>query len=59
MEAIKNKENCENLEIKHDLSNTVFKGSLNRMIKRITKTKKNMVGRKVVVLQQVKIHGLL
>lgn len=57
--AIKNKENCENLEIKHDLSHTVLKGNLKRMMKRIAKTENKIDGMEVVGLQEPKIAGLL
>ena len=56
IEAIKNKENCENLEIKHDLSHTVLKGNLKRMMKRIAKTENKM---DVIGLKESKIAGLL
>lgn len=59
MEAIKNKENCENLEIKHDLSRTVLKGNLKRMMKRIAKTENKIDGMEVLGLQESKIAGLL
>lgn len=59
VEAIKNKENCENLEIKHDLSNTVLKGNLKRMMKRIAKAENKIDGMEVVGLQESKIAGLL
>ena len=59
IEAIKNKENCENLEIKHDLSRTVLKGNLKRMMKRIAKTENKIDGIEVLGLQESKIAGLL
>lgn len=59
IEAIKNKENCENLEIKHDLSRTVLKGNLKRMMKRIAKTENKIDGMEVLGLQESKIAGLL
>ena len=59
VEAIKNKENCENLEIKHDLSNTVLKGNLKRMMKRIAKAENKIDGMEVIGLQESKIAGLL
>ena len=59
IEAIKNKENCENLEIKHDLSKTVLKGNLKRMMKRIAKTENKIDGMEVLGLQESKIAGLL
>lgn len=59
IEAIKNKENCENLEIKHDLSHTVLKGNLKRMMKRIAKTENKIDGMQVIGLQESKIAGLL
>lgn len=59
VEAIKNKENCVNLEIKHDLSHTVLKGNLKRMMKRIAKTENKIDGMEVVGLEETKIAGLL
>ena len=59
IEAIKNKENCENLEIKHDLSHTVLKGNLKRTMKRIAKTENKIDGMEVLGLKESKIAGLL
>lgn len=59
VEAIKNKENCVNLEIKHDLSHTVLKGNLKRMMKRVAKTENKIDGMEVVGLEETKIAGLL
>ena len=59
IEAIKNKENCENLEIKHDLSHTVLKGNLKRMMKRVAKTENKIDGMDVIGLKESKIAGLL
>lgn len=59
IEAIKNKENCENLEIKHDISHTVLKGNLKRMMKRVAKTENKIDGMQVIGLQESKIAGLL
>ena len=57
--AIKKEENCENLKIKHDLSNTVLKGRLKRMMKRVAKTEHFIDGMEVKGLKETKTMGLL
>ena len=57
--AIKREENCENLKIKHDLSNTVLKGRLKRMMKRVAKTEHYIDGMEVKGLKETKTMGLL
>lgn len=57
--AIKREENCENLKIKHDLSNTVLKGRLKRMMKRVAKTEHFIDGMEVKGLKETKAMGLL
>lgn len=57
--AIKREENCENLKIKHDLSNTVLKGRLKRMMKRVAKTEHYIDGMEVRGLKETKTMGLL
>ena len=57
--AIKREENCENLKIKHDLSNTVLKGRLKRMMKRVAKTEHYIDGMEVKGLKETKAMGLL
>ena len=59
VEAIKNKENCENLKIKHDIRHSVLKGNLKRTMKRIAKTENKIDGMQVIGLQESKIAGLL
>lgn len=57
--AIKKEENCENLKIKHDLSNTVLKGRLKRMMKKVAKTEHYIDGMEVKGLKETKAMGLL
>ena len=57
--AIKREENCENLKIKHDLSNTFLKGRLKRMMKRVAKTEHYIDGMEVKGLKETKTMGLL
>lgn len=57
--AIKKEENCESLKIKHDLSNTVLKGRLKRMMKRVAKTEHSIDGMEVKGLKERKTMGLL
>ena len=59
VEAIKNKENCENLKIKHDIRHSVLKGNLKRTMKRIAKTENKIDGMEVLGLKESKIAGLL
>ena len=59
VKAVKNKQECENLKVEHDLSETVLTGKSKRIMKRVGKAESQIEGMSVIGLKENKIYGLL